>query len=209
FDAYGNIVATELRNASNEIVTAGQEGALLELPGFTARPFDAYTGLQNNLHRWYDLSTGWWMSEDPIAHVGVYAMCSRPRAGFQFTLAALILVVTLCAIGLSLAATLPADVVVFLAIGFAFGVDSWRRRRLRQAGMSTKKDYRVLERLVGTAAALFVGGVIGIAGTVAYYNLTGVSLDILFWAKVGATVGAALGIIFPRVFVNIGVLLLP
>jgi RHS repeat-associated protein len=33
---------------------------------FTARPYDPDTGLQNNLNRWYDLSTGRWMSEDPI-----------------------------------------------------------------------------------------------------------------------------------------------
>jgi RHS repeat-associated protein len=33
---------------------------------FTARPYDPDTGLQNNLNRWYDLSTGRWISEDPI-----------------------------------------------------------------------------------------------------------------------------------------------
>jgi RHS repeat-associated protein len=33
---------------------------------FTARPYDPDTHLQNNLNRWYDLSTGRWMSEDPI-----------------------------------------------------------------------------------------------------------------------------------------------
>jgi RHS repeat-associated protein len=33
---------------------------------FTARPYDADTHLQNNLNRWYDLSIGRWISEDPI-----------------------------------------------------------------------------------------------------------------------------------------------
>ncbi len=33
---------------------------------FTARPFDGDTGLQNNLHRWYDPAVGRWLSEDPI-----------------------------------------------------------------------------------------------------------------------------------------------
>ena len=33
---------------------------------FTARPFDADTGLQNNLNRWYDARVGRWLSEDPI-----------------------------------------------------------------------------------------------------------------------------------------------
>jgi RHS repeat-associated protein len=33
---------------------------------FTGRLFDATTGLQNNLHRWYDPTVGRWLSEDPI-----------------------------------------------------------------------------------------------------------------------------------------------
>jgi RHS repeat-associated protein len=37
---------------------------------FTARPYDPDTGLQNNLNRWYDLSTGRWMSEDPAGYLG-------------------------------------------------------------------------------------------------------------------------------------------
>jgi len=37
---------------------------------FTARPFDADTGLQNNLNRWYDPVVGRWMSEDPIGFAG-------------------------------------------------------------------------------------------------------------------------------------------
>jgi RHS repeat-associated protein len=34
--------------------------------GFTGRFLDDETGLQNNLHRWYDASTGQWISEDPL-----------------------------------------------------------------------------------------------------------------------------------------------
>jgi RHS repeat-associated protein len=34
--------------------------------GFTGRIIDADTGLQNNLHRWYDAKVGRWISEDPI-----------------------------------------------------------------------------------------------------------------------------------------------
>ncbi len=33
--------------------------------GFTGRPFDTNTGVQNNLNRWYDPSLGRWISEDP------------------------------------------------------------------------------------------------------------------------------------------------
>ncbi|REK17696.1 MAG: RHS repeat-associated core domain-containing protein [Planctomycetota bacterium] len=34
--------------------------------GYTGRAFDDETGLQNNLHRWFDPVTGRWASEDPI-----------------------------------------------------------------------------------------------------------------------------------------------
>jgi RHS repeat-associated protein len=53
YDAFGNIVAQ----------TDPTIGTLFL---FTARPFDKDTSLQNNLNRWYDASTGRWMSEDPI-----------------------------------------------------------------------------------------------------------------------------------------------
>lgn len=33
---------------------------------YTDRMFDSDTGLQNNLHRWYDPNSGRWISEDPI-----------------------------------------------------------------------------------------------------------------------------------------------
>ncbi len=33
---------------------------------FTGRPLDLDTGLQNNLHRWYDSAVGRWLSEDPV-----------------------------------------------------------------------------------------------------------------------------------------------
>jgi RHS repeat-associated protein len=66
YDAYGNVVSEQLRNAANQIVQPGDPGALLELLGFTARPLDMNTGLQNNLNRWYDAEVGKWLSEDPI-----------------------------------------------------------------------------------------------------------------------------------------------
>ena len=31
--------------------------------GYTGRPFDQNTGLQNNLNRWTDC--GWWLGQDP------------------------------------------------------------------------------------------------------------------------------------------------
>ncbi|MCP4678147.1 MAG: RHS repeat-associated core domain-containing protein, partial [Deltaproteobacteria bacterium] len=53
YDAFGN-------------VTSDSATAVKSLFLYTARPFDADTDLQNNLNRWYDLSTGRWMSVDPI-----------------------------------------------------------------------------------------------------------------------------------------------
>jgi RHS repeat-associated protein len=38
--------------------------------GFTGRPSEKASGLQNNLNRWYDPVTGRWASEDPIAFAG-------------------------------------------------------------------------------------------------------------------------------------------
>ena len=62
YDAYGN-------------VTSETNSAVESLFLFTARPFDPDTGLQNNLHRWYDPAVGRWLSEDPIGftrHMSLY-----------------------------------------------------------------------------------------------------------------------------------------
>ncbi len=57
FDAYGR-----LQSQTNAAVDC--------LFAYTGRPLDQETGLQNNLHRWYDLATGRWMSEDTIGFEG-------------------------------------------------------------------------------------------------------------------------------------------
>ncbi|REJ67373.1 MAG: RHS repeat-associated core domain-containing protein [Planctomycetota bacterium] len=53
YDAFGN-------------VTSETAAAVDHLFGYTGRAFDEATGLQNNLHRWFDPVTGRWASEDPI-----------------------------------------------------------------------------------------------------------------------------------------------
>jgi len=53
YDAFGNL-------------TSDTAPAVPSLFLYTARPFDEHTGLQNNLHRWYDAVVGRWLSEDPI-----------------------------------------------------------------------------------------------------------------------------------------------
>lgn len=57
FDSFGNLV-----NQTN--------GSITILIGFTGRPFDDSTGLQNNTTRWYMPDLGTWMSEDWIGFLG-------------------------------------------------------------------------------------------------------------------------------------------
>ena len=68
YDAFGN-------------VTSETNAAIDHLFGYTGRPFDETTGLQNNLHRWYDASVGRWLSEDPIGIKGddanLYRYCAN------------------------------------------------------------------------------------------------------------------------------------
>jgi RHS repeat-associated protein len=66
FDAFGNIVDETHYDANGAVVTGGQAGYVDEAFAFTGRYFDKSTGLQNNLHRWYDPNVGRWLSEDPI-----------------------------------------------------------------------------------------------------------------------------------------------
>lgn len=54
FDAFGNIVEETHFDDAGDSVTSGQTGYVDEAFAYTARWFDPNTGLQNNLHRWYD-----------------------------------------------------------------------------------------------------------------------------------------------------------
>ncbi len=56
YDSFGNVTSTP--------------GGTSILFGYTGRPVDGATGLQNNLHRWYDPAVGRWLSEDPIGFGG-------------------------------------------------------------------------------------------------------------------------------------------
>ena len=59
YDAFGNVL---------DGPTSQPDGdkAIDSLFGFTGRPVDEHTNLQNNLHRWYDSESGRWISKDPI-----------------------------------------------------------------------------------------------------------------------------------------------
>jgi RHS repeat-associated protein len=58
FDAFGSL--TSETNAAVDCLLA-----------FTAKPFDTDTSLQYNINRWYEPTTGKWISEDPIGFDGV------------------------------------------------------------------------------------------------------------------------------------------
>ncbi len=66
FDAFGNAAYENFINAEGVGVNRDALGATSIAFAFTGRLFDATTGLQNNLHRWYDPTVGRWLSEDPI-----------------------------------------------------------------------------------------------------------------------------------------------
>ncbi|MEL7498440.1 MAG: Ig-like domain-containing protein [Planctomycetota bacterium] len=64
-DGSGNVVNHIQYNSFGEV--ASQTNGLVDvLFGFTGKPLEKATGLQNNHHRWYDSSVGRWTSEDPI-----------------------------------------------------------------------------------------------------------------------------------------------
>jgi RHS repeat-associated protein len=63
-------VTNHRRYDSFGILESETNAAVDMLFGYTGRALDEATGLQNNLNRWYDASTGQWMSEDPIGFEG-------------------------------------------------------------------------------------------------------------------------------------------
>ena len=66
YDSFGNELEEDFYDASGFGIDESHAEAVDSIFGFTARPKDDQTGLQNNLHRWYDAGTGRWLSQDPI-----------------------------------------------------------------------------------------------------------------------------------------------
>ena len=66
YDSFGNVQGEQFFDASGNELSATDESAVDTLFGYTGRPYDDETDLQNNLHRWYDSETGRWISQDPI-----------------------------------------------------------------------------------------------------------------------------------------------
>ena len=65
-DANGTIVDHAVYDAFGRALGATTDAAIDSLFGYTGRPLDEATGLQNNHHRWYEATTGKWLSQDPI-----------------------------------------------------------------------------------------------------------------------------------------------
>jgi RHS repeat-associated protein len=70
FDAFGNIVNETHYDDAGATVDPWESGYVDVAFAFTGRYLDPDTGLQNNLNRWYDSTTGRWISEDPIGFAG-------------------------------------------------------------------------------------------------------------------------------------------
>jgi RHS repeat-associated protein len=66
YDSFGRVTDEEYFDTAGDPVSAAHAEAIAQLFGYTGRYLDKYTGLQNNLHRWYDANIGRWLSEDPI-----------------------------------------------------------------------------------------------------------------------------------------------
>ncbi len=64
-DASGNVV-NHIQYDSYGNVKSETDATIEMLFGYTGKPLDESTGLQNNRHRWYDAQVGRWTSEDSI-----------------------------------------------------------------------------------------------------------------------------------------------
>ena len=83
YDAFGALTEVWERDGYGYWTSVYQfeNAAITHLFGFTGRPGEVTTGLQNNLHRWYDASVGSWINEDPIGFEGgdanLYRYCGN------------------------------------------------------------------------------------------------------------------------------------
>ncbi len=64
-DGAGNVV-NHVKYDSYGNIDSETDAAVETLFGYTGKPLDESTGLQNNRARWYDAAVGRWTSEDPI-----------------------------------------------------------------------------------------------------------------------------------------------
>jgi RHS repeat-associated protein len=66
YDGFGQRVSENYYDSSGNAVSSSHAEAVDQLFGYTGKPLDETTGLQNNWNRWYDAAVGTWTSEDII-----------------------------------------------------------------------------------------------------------------------------------------------
>ncbi|WP_162006865.1 RHS repeat-associated core domain-containing protein [Roseimaritima sediminicola] len=66
YDSFGNRLVEQDYDASGTAIASNHASAVDTLFGYTGRDWDADVELQNNRARWYDPTTGRWLSQDPI-----------------------------------------------------------------------------------------------------------------------------------------------
>lgn len=66
FDSFGRRLSEQDFSASGQPISSLDPAAVDELFGYTGREWDKEAQLQYNRARWYDPSTGRWLSQDPI-----------------------------------------------------------------------------------------------------------------------------------------------
>ena len=64
-DASGSVV-NHIQYDSFGNISSQSNSGIASLFGYTGKPFEATTQLQNNWHRWYSSKLGRWLSEDPV-----------------------------------------------------------------------------------------------------------------------------------------------
>ncbi|WP_162006864.1 RHS repeat-associated core domain-containing protein [Roseimaritima sediminicola] len=66
YDSFGNRLVEQDYDTSGTAIASSHASAVDTLFGYTGRDWDADVELQNNRARWYDPTTGRWLSQDPI-----------------------------------------------------------------------------------------------------------------------------------------------
>jgi RHS repeat-associated protein len=70
YDSFGNRLVEQHYDTAGAPVSASHAEAVDALFGYTGRDWDSDTNLQYNRARWYDPTTGRWLSQDPIGFAG-------------------------------------------------------------------------------------------------------------------------------------------
>ena len=158
-------------------LTSQTDPTVMTLFGFTARPFDRDTGLQNNLNRWYDAETATWISEDPKGFAAGDANLYRYVEN--------------------------QSTIIVDPSGLGFWSNYWFYLRYPKR---MDRDIQIAQNTVlvvagaagGTAAGIAAGAVVGAVGAAAGSNASATTIagglaGSLTGSKVGGAIGGAAG----------------